>query len=163
MTLWWRHNILTGKWLHKITSTTHNLSIHVIKNGGHPAFWGARAQQTTSWFLHVFAHRRARGFLTLTGSHDLVICQKWLKINGYQSLMYQESKSLKKFEFFISVRAVRALNARTNAHARKFQKCSEWSQMYSRLIKIEFWAFWNFDALVRARRDAHAVMHATWR
>ena len=69
--------------------------------------------------------------------------------------MYQESKSVKETEFLLSVRAARAENARTNAHARKILKCSKWSEMYSRLIKIEFWAFFNFDARVRARRDAH--------
>ena len=30
--------------------------------------------------------------------------------------------------------------------------------MYSRLIKIEFWVFLNFDARVRARHDAHDHM-----
>ena len=72
--------------------------------------------------------------------------------------MYQESKSLKEMKFLRSVRAVRAENARTNAHAQKILKCSELSNMYSRLIKIEFWAFLNFDARVRARHDAHDDM-----
>ena len=31
--------------------------------------------------------------------------------------------------------------------------------MYSRLIKIEFWVFLNFDARVRARHDAHEDMN----
>lgn len=31
--------------------------------------------------------------------------------------------------------------------------------MYSRLIKIEFWVFLNFDARVRARHDAHDDMN----
>ena len=69
--------------------------------------------------------------------------------------MYQESKSLKETEFLWSVRAGRTKNARTYAHARKIFKCSKWSEMYSRLIKIEFWVFLNFDARVRARHDAH--------
>ena len=73
--------------------------------------------------------------------------------------MYQKSKSLKETENFWSVRAWRAKNARTNAHARKIFKCSKWSEMYSRLIKIEFWVFLNFDARVRARHDAHDNMN----
>ena len=73
--------------------------------------------------------------------------------------MYQESKSVKETEFLLPVRAARAENARTNAHARKILKCSKRSEMYSRLIKIEFWVFLNFDARVRARHDAHDNMN----
>ena len=73
--------------------------------------------------------------------------------------MYQKSESVKETEFLLSVRAARAENARTNAHARKILKCSKWSEMYSRSIKIEFRVFFNFDARVRARHDAHDDMN----
>ena len=73
--------------------------------------------------------------------------------------MYQEPKSLKETEFLPSVRAARAENARMNAHARKILKCSKWSDMYSRSIRIEFWAFLNFDARIRAHHDAHDVVN----
>ena len=42
-------------------------------------------------------------------------------------------------------------NARANAHARKFVKCSKWPETYSNLEMKSFGAFYNFDARVRVR------------
>ena len=47
-------------------------------------------------------------------------------------------------------------NARTDAHARKFLKCSKWPETYSKLEMKSFGAFFNFDARVRARHGARA-------
>ena len=84
-----------------------------MKNGGNHAFWGAMAEYTKSCFYTVLAHRRARGFYTLTRCHDLVFGRGWSEIDAKCSLMYQESKSGKIMEFAHCVRATRV---KTRAH-----------------------------------------------
>ena len=47
-------------------------------------------------------------------------------------------------------------NARADAHARKFKKCSKWPETYCKLEMKSFGAFFNFDARVRVRHDVRA-------
>ena len=54
-------------------------------------------------------------------------------------------------------RAVSARTARGDKYGRKFLKCFKWPDSYSPLIVKWFWAFYNFDARVRARHDLYVT------
>ena len=115
------------------------LSKNAIKIGGQRTFWGAMVEKRKVCFYTILAHRRTRGFWTLTHYHDLIICPGWLKIVVFSYLMYQESKSSKKLTLLRYVRAAR-VKTRENARTRGNLKNAQ-----NRLKRTLNWSKSNFE------------------
>ena len=108
-----------------------------------------------SSFLHYIAHSSTRGFWTLKRAHGFIKSREWLKlieIVNYGKRNLNHAKNL-KFDLFRALCA-RTTRARTCTDA-KFWNAQKWPETCSPLIRFGFWAFLNFDARARARRDAH--------
>lgn len=115
------------------------LSKNAIKIGGWWTFWGAMVDKRKVCFYTILAHRRTRGFWTLTHYHDLIIGPGWLKIVVFSYLMYQESKSSKKSTILRYVRAAR-VKTRENARTRVNLKNAQ-----NHLKRTLLWSKSNFE------------------
>ena len=124
--------------------------------------------------LKSYGEFKNRHFLTIFSIFGIFARARILRFSARVLRYYRSRRTGNQLELFRIVLEIQNMwkngvstfrtcnarkNARADAHARNFSKCSKWPETYTKLEMKWFGAFYNFDARVRVRHGARAHAH----